>query len=161
MDYAFLGKDGEKTHPIPIARDSKTSCTFATWVPSKGTSQGWVVKRILYFINGLGYPEVIVKSDQEPSIEAVQEAIKMSRKQDTMLDTSPVGESRSNGLTEKTVQEVTGIIRTYLDQAEDKLNVGKPEESQVQISGPLLAWLIEHAAAGITRAKIGIDGKTP
>ena len=61
----------------------------------------------------------------------------------------------------KTVQEVTGIIREYLDQAEQKLNKGRKEEDRIEVNGPLLAWLVEHAASAITRAKVGIDGKTP
>ena len=156
-----MGKDAEKTHPIIIAREPRTGCTYASWVPSKGATEGWIIKRLIMFIDGLGYPEVILKSDQEPAIEAVQEAVKMQRKQSTILDNSPVGESRSTGLTEKTVQEVTGMIRTYLDQAEIKLSADKKEEDKTLINGPLIAWLVEHAATAITRAKVGIDGKTP
>ena len=51
------------------------------------------------FIDGLGYPEIILKSDQEPAIMSVQEAVKLRRKQSTILENSAVGESRSNGLT--------------------------------------------------------------
>ena len=91
----------------------------------------------------------------------MQEAIRDRRKHSTMLENSPVGESRSNGLSEKAVQEVTGMIRTFLDQAEDKLNSGRNDEDKIEIKGPLIAWLIEHAASAITRAKVGMDGKTP
>ena len=53
------------------------------------------------------------------------------------------------------------MIRTFLDQAEDKLNASRKDEDKIEIKGPLIAWLIEHAASAITRAKVGIDGKTP
>ena len=39
MDYGFLSKDDEKTTPILIVRDSRTGCTHATWVPSKGATE--------------------------------------------------------------------------------------------------------------------------
>ena len=53
-----------------------------------------------------------------------------------MLENSPVGESRSNGLTEKAVQEVTGIIRTFLDQAEYKFNEGRgKDKDKIEASG--------------------------
>ena len=81
--------------------------------------------------------------------------------QNTQLENSRVGESRSNGLIQKAIQEVIGMIRTFLDQAEVKLNKGRTEEDILEDNGPPIAWLIEHAASAITRAKIGIDGKTP
>ena len=49
-----------------------------------------------------------------------------------MLENSPVGESRSNGLSEKAVQEVTGMIRTFLDHAEDKLNAKSKNEDRIE-----------------------------
>ena len=63
MDYGFLGRNNEKTHPIRIARDSRTGATYATWVPVKGASVQWVVKKLCSFVDGLGYPEVIIRSD--------------------------------------------------------------------------------------------------
>ena len=92
MEYGFLGKDGEAVNPTLIARDARTGATYATWVPGKGASDEWVVKRILIRIDGLVYTEVIVKSDQEASILAVQESIKSRRQHSTILENSPVGE---------------------------------------------------------------------
>ena len=161
MDYGSLGKACEKTHQILIIRDSMTGCTCALWVPTKGTSEDWVIKKVVNFLDGLGYPEIVLKRDQEPSIIAVQEAVKTRRRQHTILENSPVGESRSNGLTEKAVQEVTGMVRAFLDQAGVNLNAKRSQEDNVENSGPLIAWLAEHEATAITRAKVGIDGKTP
>eukprot|EP00973_Karenia_brevis_P047849 6640967-Karenia_brevis.AAC.1 len=96
-----MGPEGEETIPILVARDQKSGATMAMWVPSKGTSSSWVTRRICTWIDGLGYGRVILRSDQEASIKALQEDVKHMRHGETMLENSPVGESRSNGLSEK------------------------------------------------------------
>ena len=53
-----------------------------------------------------------------------------------MLENSPVGESRSNGLTEKAVQEVQGSIRTIKDCAEFNMSKLKPsDDHEYEMSG--------------------------
>ena len=101
MDYMFLGKKGEETFPILAVRDAKSQATFATWVPAKGTEHPWVMKRVMMFIDALGYQDIILKSDQERSITAVQTYIKEKRVGQTILENNPVGDSKANGMVEK------------------------------------------------------------
>ena len=47
------------------------------------------------------------------------------------------------------------MLLAFLDQAEYKLNEGMDDVNKVETTGPLIAWLVEHAAAAITRATVG------
>eukprot|EP00973_Karenia_brevis_P058798 8188391-Karenia_brevis.AAC.1 len=157
----FLGEHGEETVPVLVMKDQQSGAMWATWVPSKGVEHPWVVKRVVMWIESLGHKKIILKSDQEPSIQAVQAAVKEGRSSETILENSPVGESRSNGLTEKAVQEVQGMVRTIKDHMDQKLTRWKKEgDDDAEVSGAELAWMITHAANLITRYKVGQDGRT-
>eukprot|EP00969_Alexandrium_andersonii_P366171 15467863-Alexandrium_andersonii.AAC.1 len=71
---------------------------------------------IAYF----GYKHVVLKSDQEPSLKALQEAVKREDRWDVQLGESPVGESKSNGVIERAVQDVQAQVRTLRDALEGR-----------------------------------------
>eukprot|EP00973_Karenia_brevis_P091878 12409601-Karenia_brevis.AAC.1 len=156
-----MGPEGGDKVTILVARDSKSGATMSMWVPAKGVGHQWVVRRLAVWIDSLGYGRIILKSDQEESIQALQKAVKELRTADTVLENSPVGESRSNGLTEKAIQEVQGIIRTLLDHVESRLRDDQGETGKISVNDAVKTWLIEHSGALITRYKIGADGMTP
>ena len=54
MDYMFLGKDDEETSPALVMIDNRSGAVFATWVPNKGASAEWVMRRVVMFLNSLG-----------------------------------------------------------------------------------------------------------
>ena len=63
----------------------------------------------------LGYMEckrIVLKSDQEPSIVALGDAVKNGRHGEIVSEASPKSESKSNGEVERTVQSVHGLART-------------------------------------------------
>ena len=96
----------------------------------------------------------ILKSDGEPAIVAVQEAVKNSRQSDTILENSPKGDSQSNGAEENAVREAEGMIRTWKMSVEEKL------KAVIDNKHVLLPWLAMHAGVIITRSKAVHDGKT-
>jgi hypothetical protein len=67
---------------------------------------------------------------------------------------SPVGESESNGVIESAIRELEREIRVLKSatQAAYKTMLGEHH--------PLLAWLIEHAGALLTRYAVGRDDRT-
>ena len=78
-----------------------------------------------------------------------------------MLENSPVGESRSNGLTEKAIQEVQGTIRTLKDCVESKLiDKETGEKGTTTLNGAVITWSTERSGHIIIRYKIGPDGMT-
>ncbi len=80
---------------------------FAHMVPRKGllASMHGAVEMIKD-IGKLGHREVILKSDNEPALRSVQEEVKRRREDPTILENSPVGDSRANGAAERAVQAV-------------------------------------------------------
>eukprot|EP00969_Alexandrium_andersonii_P160560 7094351-Alexandrium_andersonii.AAC.1 len=68
----------------------------------------------------LGHRKVILKSDQEPSIMALKEAVlrECGNSVEVTMEESPVGESESNGMAERAVQEIQGQVRTLRDAFE-------------------------------------------
>ena len=61
------------------------------------------------------------KSDGEPAIVSLQDAVKNSRQCDAILDTSPKGDCQSNREAENGVREAEGLIRTWKMYVEEKL----------------------------------------
>ena len=81
VDYGFLGtKDTPATElPVLVGRDRQSMAVWASPVPHKGAAESdHGVDRLREWLNETGYQRVIVKSDQEPAIKAVINAVKTS-----------------------------------------------------------------------------------
>ena len=99
-------------------------------------------------------------SDQEGSLAALTEGAigLLGAHGDPVTavpELSPVGESQSNGKSERAVQDLEDQLRTMKLAFEDrfKLRLGS--------SSAIMKWLVEHAANTINRCALGPDGKTP
>ena len=70
-------EDKEKEHGMPtlVMIDDKSDMAFSSVVPKKGVMP-YAVMRIANDISLLGHPKVILKSDNEPAILALKEAVK-------------------------------------------------------------------------------------
>ena len=71
-----------------------------------------------------------------------------------MVEHSPVGNSKSNGLAERAVQDIQGMVRTMRSAAEDRWG------GKMALEHPIWAWLVEYAAFLWTRYSVAKDGKT-
>ena len=176
MDYMFLGRKGtngveeeDKMIPVLVIKDGQTKCIFAHVVPKKGGGMEWLAKKVVSDIEAMGYGRIILKSDQEVSITELQselkyererlmkevgEKVKMIRNAITILENSPVGESKANGDIENAIQQLQGQVRTIKDQVQFHAKV------KIPVAHPLLAWLIPFASLTITRYSVGSDGRT-
>ena len=171
LDYGFFGAPGEipadsvggSKMPVLVVRDRFTKGIFTHLVPSKGTEHFYPEAALLRDVKFLGYSRLVLKSDQEPSILALANAVKntlTSNGVDCQLESSPKGDSHgmSNGEAESAVGITQGLARTLKDFVEYKS--GKV----IDPKSPLLGWLIEHVGTLYTlyaydeNAK---DGLTP
>ena len=87
--------------PILVAKDMlntpmSTGMVFARAVPHKGRC-AYAVKSLAADIGALGHKQLVLKSDGEPAVLALKEAVKAERSEKLALEHSPVGESKSNG----------------------------------------------------------------
>lgn len=104
---------------------------------------------------GDGSQQVIVKTDQEPSIVAIVGDLVREREEGrTVVEESPVGSSGSNGIVERAVQGIEGQVRALLLELVFRLGV------EVGANEPIVAFLPEYAAYLMNRLEVGKDGKT-
>ena len=129
-------------------------------VPKKSSGE-FIAKRVVAFMREIGCEmnAVTLKSDNEPALMAVMDGIARVRAsrgaQRTSMENSPVHSSKSNGVIERGVQTVQGMVRTLRSALEEKWQV------TLDVEHAVWTWLIEYAAWLVNRAEVGHDGKTP
>lgn len=152
IDYGFFGSPGElpadavggQKMPVLIMRDRQSKTLQTLLVPSKGVEHFYPEQALCRGIKLLGYPSLVLKSDQEPAIKAVAEAVKNAFATSgvrVQLENSPKGDhhGKSNGEAEAAVEITQGLCRTFKNACETGMGV------QIDPRSPMLAWLIEHA----------------
>ncbi len=142
---------------ILVARERATKMTAATVVPNKGATDAFAARRTGAFIRELGYEfaAIAIKSGQEPAIQSLVEDVRRARGNvKTMVEQSPVGESASNGVVERAIQTVQGLLRTSKTALEEIWKGKIPDDH------PVVPWMVEHAAVIMNKCEIGNDGKT-
>ena len=163
MDFGFMKRHGDiKMAPFIVIRDHQTRMTFSHKLLGKSTTDEdysrYVVHAVMKDLKSLDYKKIVLKSDQEKALVALQERLRQLRNginEQTILENSPVGESQSNGVVEKAVQEVENLAGTLLAALEERLDIVLPIESAV------FAWLIDYSSVLINRYRVGKDGQTP
>jgi hypothetical protein len=155
FDYCFLGgKEDEDTLAVQVARFVTSKAIFAHPVSKKGMGHEHGAKEMIKDIAKVGHTEIILKCDGEPALKQVQEEVKARREQETTLENSPVGCSRSNGIAERAVQALGEQVRVMRSALRHRVG-------RVFSAGhPVTMWLVEHAADVMTKYQVGKDGKT-
>ena len=157
IDYMFMGdqqgREEEKGMPMLVMKDKRTKVLWARVVPAKGVN-AHAVKQLAKQITLLGHKRILFKSDGEPAIKALKEAVKNELSVDVAPEESPVGDHAGNGDAESAVRQVQGQIRTMKDALESRYGERIARDSHI------LPWLVMHAAATITRYRKDADGIT-
>ena len=139
-------------------QESLCRSVWAYTVEHKGSSEALVIDQIAEDLDrvGLRNERILVKSDQETSANDIAREIAKIRASEygTALDNSHVGDSNTNGTIERAIQDVEGQVRTLRSALEHLLS------APVQLSSPIVPWLIRHAACLITRCRIRPSGRT-
>jgi len=114
-DYCFPGDELRFKWTVLVGNERGTGSCMASAVPMKGFTTGqFTVDKCLEFIeeNGDRERDILVKTDQEPSIEyVVRDLVKERAEGRTIIEESPKGSSGSNGVVEREVQVIAGRIR--------------------------------------------------
>ena len=84
-------------------------------MPSKGVTHPYLARALMTDLDFMEYTRLILKSDQEPSIVALRDAVKHGWHGEIVPEGSPKDESKSNGEVEHAVQSVHGLARTLKD----------------------------------------------
>ena len=153
-----------------MLKDIFTKVIHAMVVDRKGSGATGIVKRVVKFINSLGYHSIILRSDQEPAIKDLDQEVREARAKDfieindgvrnnmgtsrVIIEHSGVADSQANGDIESAIKRTQGQIRALKDHIEVKCKQKMPTDCDAW------KWLVEHAPALISRYQIGSDGKT-
>ena len=157
IDYAYMEEKQDVKEelgmPILVMKDRKSKMIMADVVPEEGRN-AYAIKRMGNNIGILGHAKMIIKSDCEPAILALKDAVKSERSEEIMFEESPAKESESNGEVERAVQEVQGRIRSI------KLGLEMRYGRRIKRDEHIVPWMIRHAAQMRNRIAIRTDGKT-
>ena len=156
IDYQELSEDTAEKQRIIVGKDEPTGNVFAHYVICKGIADDWAAKRLVKDIEDLGRSSIILKSDGEPAIKALQSRVQALRGDArTVPRTPPAYNPESNGPCEKAVQDVTAQLRTIKLGLEHRIGQAINEER------PIVQWMLEHATFLLNKFSVGRDGMTP
>ena len=108
-EYCFCrNRRGDRLYrPVLVTKTRGKRAFSAHAVPKNGTGGGWIVQQLLRDLKKWGLrSDLILRSDGEPALLDLLDKVSNLRGKNTMIETSPVGDSRSNGLAERAVQSV-------------------------------------------------------
>ena len=158
VDFFFIGEPSVETlMPAVVIRDSASKALFAHVIPGKGLDYDWTAQQVAADIGRMGYPRVVLRSDQEPAITAMVDRVKAIRDEqgkETDIEWAPKYDSDANGHAERGVQAAEGMLRTLKFELENKIGGRIPSDH------PMVAWMTRHAADLITKLEIKQNGRT-
>ena len=103
---------------------------------------------------GFSGVKVVLRSDGEPAMVALTDAVAVARRAEAVTLRSPVRESRCNGKVERAIRTWRGQFVSLKDHLESQ------SEAVVPADSPVLTWLVMHAAQVLTCNKVGQNGRT-
>ena len=78
-----------------------------------------------------GINEVILKGDQEPSIQSLVREVQKRRSHPTMLEFPPKASHQGNGVVESEIGRIEGLVKTLVLHVEQKLPVRITSQSLI------------------------------
>ena len=116
--------------------------TFAAAVSMKGGGDLHAARLLAKGIDGVGCQEVTDRTDGEPSIcELVRRVRQLRAERKTTVDEiSHPGDTVANGIAERAISTVGGLVRTTKGFVEENVQEGR------DVGPRLTAWSVHHAA---------------
>ena len=101
IDYMYMHSEQstneEKGMPTLLMKDSKTKTVCAWTVPRKGID-AYAIVMLRKMIERLGHKRIVMRSDNEPAILALKEAVRRETDIEVVLEEVPVGDHAANGI---------------------------------------------------------------
>ena len=80
LDYQELDEDADTPQKMIVGKDEMTGNIICHEIISKGLTDEWVIKKLITDIEELGRSNIVLKTDGEPAIKAVQSRTISQRK---------------------------------------------------------------------------------
>ena len=168
-DYCFLRDSlSEDAVTVPVVC-LKPYQTYTALPADVEGPDSLTLKRIGRWSRFVGLTRCVFRNDREHALRAVlsdaakSASIKIEHGTEDGQPLAPIvavpeeshpGESKSNGASERAVQMVEDLVRTYKLALNNRLNM------RIPMAHPIMAWLVEHAAAELTKSHEREDGLT-
>ena len=155
-DYAFLKhNEDERFLTVLIGRAYPSRAMFAVPCHQKGPDEH-ATKRLASLFRACGMTHFSFMSDQEGAVRTMlDQAVQISKGRGEWVgpvpESSPVGESQSNGRAERAVQQLEDQVRTLLGELEDRI------QQSLKPQSPILAWLVEYCAVLLNKYHLHED----
>ena len=134
----FVPRDShdESCITVVVGRMFPSKAMVASFCDAKGPTDAYALDRLENCLKDEGISKISYRSDQEPAIVSlIETALKNNGKAGEIHDASPehsaVGESASNGVAERTVQQFGDQLRTLKAALEARLKARLPSHHPV------------------------------
>ena len=152
-----------KENPLIAMVDESTGERYARAAGHKGVGgngeQDWLIKDMVEELRAWGHAggtggHIILKSDGEPAVKALRDAVGRYLGGRVVPENPPKGESQSNGRIEETVKTIRGYAKVLKSQIE--------EEAKIKVEGTdtIVQCFVRWADMLPSRFLKGKDGKT-
>ena len=129
MDFCYPGYEESATEylNVLVVRMRDTRMTMSSVVPSKSVGE-YTTNRIVAFLRECGsdLSKITIKTDQEPAILSIAEDLVRARAalgaDETISENSVAYSHQSNGVVERGVQSVEGMVRTLRSALEASMD---------------------------------------
>ena len=158
MDCGFStdGDDGE--HSKLVVKVKPSMMIWSMPVQCKGADDQAEIKETVESLNRLCFPELIVRSDNEPAMSAFRFAVIRELKERfgvrAIAQAPPECDSASAGMVENAIKQVKEKVRTLVIATRELRSVVRDLEHVA------LAWCVRFAGQIISRTVKGADGLT-
>ena len=165
MDNFFISKQDEeaKDKPVIVMLDEETGEKYARATGRKGTGTAgemdWLIKDMSAELIAWGHTggadsTLVMKSDGEPAVQALRDAVGRFHGGRVVPESPAKGESQSNGAVEGAGSTVREFARVIKDVSEDKANISLDSWDIIT------QWIVRWAAMSVSRYMVGKDGRT-
>lgn len=157
FDYCFPGDEFGHKLTILCGRERNTGMIMGAAVPHKGSKGKYGGHKAVELMEECGDKcnKVVLKSDPEPAMNYLKDDIVAERREgQTVVEDAPKGSTGSNGIAERAVQEIEGVVRGMKSALEARLG------RKVGVREPLINFMPEYSSYLINILEVGKDGKT-
>ena len=131
---------------------SKTGKLLGRTVTRKGPAQD-AVKVVMNFVKDLGHVKTSMQCDAESALKALlsQVQMEMCRQSDdaggvrqVRVRTTNGHSSNSNGMAERAIRTVKGLVRTFVHDIQERLQEGVAPTWKISVQDGILDYIVRH-----------------
>ena len=152
MDYGFHGRG--LCHDPGADIETLHGAVGACQVLRKGP-EPHATDCVLAYLDTWGLGEVLLKAVSEPAIQALVDAVRITRDERTMVGKSPKYTHQSSGAVENAVRRIDSLTRTHVCVCVLQEKLGYKVDSK----SIALPWLVRHAGCVLSRFVKRDDGR--